>query len=376
VTDLVVVSLEAWDDIWRRNQYLVAGLMRAEPGRRVLFVEPAVDTTHALLHEHRLRRGRGLRPGPEVAGADAGRLHLHEPTKPWPRRLDPGYADRWTTGVLEAVRRVGLTDPLLWVNDTMGAELLDRVAWPTLYDITDDWLAADRPPAEHARLVRQEGRLLASATTVVACSPRLVETKGADRPVELVPNGVDLAAYTRPAPRPADLPRGPVALYAGTIHPDRIDVELVERTAEALAGTGRVVLLGPVLVGADDERRLERAGVVLLGPRPANAVPAYLVHADLLLVPHVVTAFTESLDPIKRYEYAAARRPVVSTAVPGFTHGNAVVAERQSFPDAVLWALREPPEPPNLADAVDWSDRVGDLARILTLTRELGRSTQ
>jgi hypothetical protein len=87
-----------------------------------------------------------------------------------------------------------------------------------------------------------------------------------------------------------------------------------------------------------------------------------------------VTAFTESLDPIKRYEYAAAGRPVVSTPVPGFTHGNAVVAERQSFPDAVLWALREPPEPPGLADAVDWSDRVDDLARILDETRELGRS--
>jgi hypothetical protein len=65
----------------------------------------------------------------------------------------------------------------------------------------------------------------------------------------------------------------------------------------------------------------------------------------------------------------------VSTPVPGFTHGNAVVAERQSFPDAVLWALREPPEAAAPADAVDWSDRVADVDRLLTLTRHLGRST-
>ncbi len=375
MSDLVVVSLEAWDEVWRRNQYLVAGLLRDDPERRVLFVEPAVDTPHALLTEHRLRRGRGLRAGPDLDGAGTGRLHLLEPTKPWPRRLDAGYEHRWATGVLGAVDRLGLTDPLLWVNDTMGAELLDQVAWPTLYDITDDWLAADRPPAEHARLVRQEGALLERATTVVACSPRLVETKGTGRPVELVPNGVDLAAYTAPGPRPADLPPGPVALYAGTVHPDRVDVDLVERTALALRDTGRVVLLGPALLGADDQRRLERAGALLLGARPADAVPGYLVHADLLLVPHVVTAFTASLDPIKRYEYAAAGRPVVSTPVPGFTHGNAVVAERQSFADAVLWALREPPDPPGLADAVDWGDRVEDVARILRLTRDLGRST-
>ena len=38
----------------------------------------------------------------------------------------------------------------------------------------------------------------------------------------------------------------------------------------------------------------------------------------MLVVPHVVTAFTDSLDPIKVYEYLAAARPVVSTPVAGF----------------------------------------------------------
>ncbi len=375
MSGLVVVSLEAWDEVWRRNQYLVSGLLRSDPDLRVVFVEPAVDTPHALLSGGRLRRGRGLRPGPDVPGIGPGRLHLHEPTKWWPRRVDPGHEARWASGLLHAVRETGLREPVLWVNDTMGAELLDRCPWPVLYDITDDWLAADRPPAEHARLVRQEALLLERSTTVVACSPRLVETKGTGRRVELVPNGVDLAAYAGPTPRPPDLPDGPVAVYAGTVHRDRVDVELLARTAEALRGTGQLVLVGPALLGPDDTRRLDRAGVTSLGPRPAEAVPAYLVHADLLLVPHVVTAFTGSLDPIKRYEYAAARRPVVSTAVPGFTHGNAVVADRQSFPDAVLWALREPPPPPTIEDAVDWSDRVADMTRLLTLTREHRGST-
>ena len=46
MTDLVVLSLEAWDEVWRRNQHLVAGLLRADPALRVLFVEPAVDPLH------------------------------------------------------------------------------------------------------------------------------------------------------------------------------------------------------------------------------------------------------------------------------------------------------------------------------------------
>ncbi len=46
---------------------------------------------------------------------------------------------------------------------------------------------------------------------------------------------------------------------------------------------------------------------MLLGARPSADVPAYLQHADVLVVPHIVTPFTDSLDPIKLYEYAGCR---------------------------------------------------------------------
>ena len=78
------------------------------------------------------------------------------------------------------------------------------------------------------------------------------------------------------------------------------------------------MLLGPDALEATERSTLERAGVVLLGARPSAEVPAYLQHADVLVVPHVVTPFTDSLDPIKLYEYQAAGRPVVSTPVAGF----------------------------------------------------------
>ena len=71
-------------------------------------------------------------------------------------------------------------------------------------------------------------------------------------------------------------------------------------------------------LGADDQARLTDAGALLLGAREHTAVPAYLKNADVLVVPHVVTEFTDSLDPIKVYEYLAAGRPVVSTPVAGF----------------------------------------------------------
>lgn len=47
--ELVVCSLEPWDEIWRRNQYLLDGLLRRNPELRILLIEPAADPLHSLL---------------------------------------------------------------------------------------------------------------------------------------------------------------------------------------------------------------------------------------------------------------------------------------------------------------------------------------
>ncbi|MFC8600390.1 glycosyltransferase [Isoptericola sp. NPDC057191] len=353
MTDLVVLSLEAWDHHRRRNQYLVDELLATDPGLRVLFVEPAVDPLHELRRGFRPHRGRGLRRAGE-------RLWCYEPTKPLPRRVDPAGDRRRARGVLRAAQRAGLSTPVLWINDPAGATVLRETGWPALYDITDDWLAAERTPAEQRRLRDDEAYLLRTCREVVACSPHLVATKGVDRPVTLVTNGVDVERYRRPVPRPADLPAGPTAVYVGTVHRDRFDVDLLRATARTLAagaprtgdtsgGTGTagqrgtVVVVGPVLdLTTAEIARVRADGVVTLGRRAWDEVPGFLQHADVLLVPHLVDRFTESLDPIKAYEYRAVGRPVVATPVAGFrdtADPRVVVAEPADFPEVVRAAL-------------------------------------
>lgn len=369
MNDLVVLSLEPWDEVWRRNQYLVAGLLRADEELRVLFIEPATDPLYDLRSGRRPRLGSGLR---DVALEGApGRLWAYQPTKLLPRRIDPGRDLRWAREVALVARRLGFTTPVLWVNDPNGAAVLQHTGWPALYDITDDWLTADRTAAEHARLVRDEAVLLRECAEVVVCSPGLVASKGPLRPVTLVQNAVDVAAYRVPIPRPVDLPSGPVALYVGTVHTDRVDVEVCVRTAETLAGTATVVLVGPHPLPANDLARLASAGVLLLGPKPREAVPGYLQHADVLLVPHVVTAFTESLDPIKLYEYAAAGRPVVSTPVAGFRDAAGVlVGEPSQFPALVGQVLAGSSGwVPGSGVVADWADRVTAMAAVLARVR-------
>ncbi len=368
MSDLVVLSLEAWDQVWRRNQYLIAGLLRVHPDLRVLLVEPAADPLYDLVSRRPPRVGRGLRPLP-LDGA-AGRLWVYQPTKLLPRRLDPRLDRRLARMVRAAAAKAGFRHPVLWVNDPGGAAVLELTGWPALYDITDDWLLADRTPAEHARLVRDERFLMQRCAEVVVCSQSLARTKGAVRKVTLVPNAVDVAAYRLPQPRPSDLPEGPVALYLGTIHTDRIDLDLCVATASAIAGRGRLVLAGPAPLDPADVQRLRAAGVLLLGAKDRTQVPGYLQHADVLVVPHVVTPFTESLDPIKLYEYRAVGRPVVSTPVAGFRDSaDALVAAvpAAEFPGTVATHLPAATRFPEGADAEvpTWDERVAQMGAVI-----------
>lgn len=361
MTDLVVLSLEGWDSVWRRNQYLVAGLLEADRELRVLFVEPPDDP----LHDLRIRRRPGFgHPVRQVAD----RLWTVRPAKWLPRKWDRSGDQRRAQAIRAAAAGLGFAAPILWVNDPAAAGLVPMTRWRSLYDITDDWLSASRPAAELARIADGERMLLERADAVVACSPELVRRKSAQRSgIHLIPNAVDLDAYRVPAERPADLPAAPVALYLGTLHPDRIDVALCVRVAQELADRVRLVLAGPDLLSRYDRERLDEAGVRRLGALERSAVPAHLQHADVLLVPHLVTAFTDSLDPIKLYEYQAAGRPVVSTAVAGFrdaSDSRIRIADADGFADAVISAL-EDPLPRGAADAADWRVRVDQMRRVI-----------
>ena len=195
----------------------------------------------------------------------------------------------------------------------------------------------------------------------------------------MIPNAVDVEHLRAPRPRPADLPdpaEGPVAVYVGTLHTDRLDVDLVVRLATERPDLA-VVLVGPDSLDADAAARLAtRPNVHRLGARPYTSVPGYLQHADVVIVPHVVTPFTESLDPIKAYECLAVGRPTVATPVAGFRQlGPPVVcAPAESFVAEVGRALAAPPAPghdaPGAApELAGWADRAREFAAQLEAAR-------
>jgi teichuronic acid biosynthesis glycosyltransferase TuaH len=357
VVHLVLLSLEPWDEVWRRNQYLVDGLLRDDPLLEVLFIEPAADPTFELVSRRRPRRGKGLRLAP---GYD-GRLVLYQPTKVLPRFVGPFAEQMLRANGRRAIGRLGWTSGVLWINDLGWSRFIRDTGWPSLYDITDDWVQADRGEREHRRLSDADARLLELCNEVIVCSRGLELTKGRVRPVHLIPNGVDVDRYRQNLSRPGDLPQAPVALYVGTLHEDRLDVELALLTATAVGAVGgAIALVGPNALSVTNSQKLAaHPHVALLGPRAHDQVPAYLQHSHVLIVPHVVDNFTESLDPLKLYEYLAVGRPIVSTDVAGFRdEPSAIIAGGQGFAVAVTATLNEWLPTMIHPNVPTWADRV------------------
>ncbi len=364
--ELVVCSLKSWDDVWNRNNFLTDALLKRNPELRVLFVEPPTDVLYDLS-----KRRWPTRPRLRRVSAD-GRLRVLCPLKLLPRRIGPAADALLRSQVVAATRLVGFSRPALWINDVTYAPLIAKTRWPSLYDVSDDWLLVPFAPRELARLRRLDKLALKKADEVVVCSTALAESRGANRAVSLVRNAVDAEHFRRPRPRPADMPTAPVAVYAGTIHDARVDVELVLELARALPSL-TLAFVGPNSLCSDSQKVLAAVeNVVLLGPRPYRDVPAYLQHADVVIVPHLVSPFMESLDPIKAYECLAIATPTVATPVAGFREfaHEFYMVEREAFPRRVAEVLSAPSSRGPKSAPPSWEQRSVDFEAALVRSLE------
>lgn len=321
---LIFVSLESWDAVWRRNQFICHELVRRNPGLTILFVEPARDVSNTL----RTKRWHQLK-GKRVRQAfSGGNIFCLRPLKWLPGSLPGGRKfNEWhlRRQIKTQMKRLRMNGALLWVNAHQACHLAGTLETQGLiYDITDDWTSFGSM-SERLVTQAQDAMLCRQADAVIVCSQRLYELKRAfHERVHLIPNGVDAAYYRRvldgtgPLPAAAAQWEKPVFGYVGTVHHQRVDVPLVTQVA-GLMTRGSIVLIGPSHLDSSQADSLLRTGRVhFVGAVPYREVPEYMRAFDVCMVPHVVSAFTESLNPIKLWEYLAAGKPIVSTDIAGF----------------------------------------------------------
>ena len=371
--------MENWDDIWRRNQFLCAGLARRNPQTQILFVGLPRDYTHAI-------RARDFSCFVQTATykvPEFPNITVTHPPKLLPNTFVPGRLINeavFRLHVKAAAKRLGMQHPLLWLNPHSAVHMIGKTGeCGAVYDVTDDWTTLTQQPWLTSLICEQDRALCRLADAVIVCSERLAELKTPlTRSLHLVPNGVDAAHYqaaydaSLPLPEEAKRWQHPVFGYTGTIHPDRVDLALIESLAGELP-EATVVLIGPVLLEAPQRQRLEALpNVFLLGAKPYADLPRYMQAFDVCMTPHLVTPFTESLNPIKLWEYLATGKPIVSTAVAGFrdypqlvhiaqNHGQFIAQCREALQESAELAAKRIAE----AQLHSWDKRVSAVQGIL-----------
>lgn len=129
-----LLSLEPWDDVWRRNQHFAARLIRSGAVRSLIFVEPP-------------RRGLALRARRH---SPLPAIEVVTPPLLVPRRYGGHRVLSWWL-------RHALADiDVLWINDPVAGAGALRDGIPAVYDVTDDWREMPQDDTDRARIVAAE----------------------------------------------------------------------------------------------------------------------------------------------------------------------------------------------------------------------------
>ncbi|HUA07062.1 MAG TPA: glycosyltransferase [Solirubrobacteraceae bacterium] len=327
--DVVCVGFNDWDnEIWTNQHHLMSRL--AAGGNRVLFIESLGLRRPHLGSGRDLRRiGRRLRRGLAPPRRVDGVVVLSPLVLP----LYSNAAVRSLNGhllrlsVRLAARRMRLRATVLWGYVPQAEVLIGSLA-PELivYHCVDDIAAQDG--IDGGSFDAAERRFAGRADLVIASSPALAERMRAiSSRVLFAPNVADTAVFaTALDPGAVDdqlapLPE-PRIVFVGAIAEKKLDFELLEGIAAARP-EWTLALVGPVGLGdpgTDVSGLAARGNVHLLGARAQAALPAVLRGAAVGLIPYRRSRLTESIFPMKVYEYLAAGLPVVATGLPALAN--------------------------------------------------------
>ena len=364
--DIVYLSRTPWDSLYQRPQHLAAGLAGLQ---RVLYV----DTPRSTFNRRFLRPLLKRQPVRPLLSQPAPGLTVLSPAYVpflpgwWP---PPGQYRLHRAFLRWAIFRLGMASPILWAQDPRDLYFVEAVA-PRLvcYDCMDDYALIAPPGVSRSALRAQELAMLRRADLVFASAGDLQRRcSQTNAHVVLVPNGVDAARFGA-APAPADVAAiaRPRLGYVGAIAP-WLDFGLLEALALARPQLS-LVLVGPVqrAVRARVAALQRLPNVHVLGERPYVDVPAYMHSFDVCLIPFLVNDLTRAVNPVKFWEYMAAARPVVTTALPEllpYADVCTVASDAQTFiagVDAALSARAEVEQAQRrlaLARANSWAQRV------------------
>ncbi len=385
--DIVCVGFADWDTALQTNQHHLMKRLAAE--NRVLFIESLGLRRPQLAGRDLKRIARRLRRG--LSGArEIDGLHVLSPlVLPLHANAFVRALNRRLLGmfVRRAARKLGMHRPILWAYVPQAESLLE-VLQPELvvYHCVDD--IAAQPSIDAASFRAAETRFAARADLVLASASGLAKRlRSISDNVIYAPNVADTALFAGALedgpidPALAALP-APRIVFTGAVVATKLDIGLLVALARSRPSWS-FALVGPVGLGdpsTDVSALAAEPNLHLLGARTYEQLPGVLRGADAGLIPYARNQLTDSIFPMKVYEYLAAGLPVVATPLPSLTGIDAVTSAPDT--DGIAGLLDEAlaEDTPQLraersqaAAAHSWEKRIEQIATAIDALPKAGR---
>lgn len=254
-------------------------------------------------------------------------------------RLAPSPAEKTTN--TDSPFPTSVIKPLVWplaqnkllqsINNTvlkrqLSSKRQPRIIWAALpsavdylnicdsdlviYYCGDDFSAL--AGVDHHYAARAEQKLIARADMILACSPTL-KAKFPEEKTWLLPHGVSLSQFAKPASCPADIDSSrPSVGFYGSLN-DWLDQALLQRLARAKPEIN-FYLLGPVNTDITELQQAEN--IHRLPARPHHQLAGYLQHWTVAILPFKDNDQIRACNPLKLREYLASGCPVISSDFP------------------------------------------------------------
>lgn len=229
------------------------------------------------------------------------------------------FKERWIMdAILEAESYLNMKNSVLFLENPMAIGIVGSIKEDVfVFDAIDDWTKHPQMKNELA-IIKQNYRFIGSRAdyiTTVSNDLRGFFEKYNNN-VRWVPNGVDFEFFS--SSLGINENKRPVVGYIGKIQ-DRVDFDLVEYCLKK-ENNMDFVFMGPIYSTVKktvNTLKKEYKNISFIGDVKYEDIPLKMKDIDVAILPHRVNEFTNSMNPIKVYEYLAAGKQVVSTGVAG-----------------------------------------------------------
>ncbi len=247
-----------------------------------------------------------------------------------------------------------------------------------VYDCYDAYAEFARLSNKAKSLIQHYERLLLQRANIVFTSSQklFLEKKKHNKNTFLILNAADDSFFKYKWPKALPLPQDmqgispPIIGFLGNLM-NCIDWKLLDFLAY-IRPEWSIVIIGTPVEKLNDPLP-KRPNIYYLGRKEHSELPAYLNYFDVGIIPFINNDLTAAINPLKLYEYMAARLPIVSSDLPEvrrFKNIIKIATNKLEFVEAIETLLQADKtlidnDQKKIAQYHSWQARAIEIVRII-----------